>query len=96
MYQVFLTKQVAKEGKKRGQKFKKELEAILQKLGTDPFPPQTERLSGELNFLYSYHFSFSGSAFRLAYIVDEKENKLTLVMVGPRENFYKTLKQKIT
>lgn len=95
MYQVFLTKQVSKESKKRGHKFKNELATILQKLSANPFPHSAERLSGELNFIYSYHFNFSGSAYRLAYLVNEKEKTITLVMVGPRENFYKTLKQKI-
>ena len=95
MYQVFLTKSVVKESKKRGKKFKIELAEILQKLSTNPFTPHAERLSGELHFVYSYHFNFSGTAFRLAYIIAEKEKKLTVLMVGPRENFYKILKQKI-
>lgn len=95
MYQVFLIKSAAREGKKRGKKFKKVLEDILQKLKIDPLPPQTERLSGELYFIYSYHFNFSGTAFRMAYTIDQQVKKLTVVMVGPRENFYKTLKQRI-
>lgn len=95
MYKIFLTKSVAREGKKRGAKFKKVLADILQKLRIDPLPSQTERLSGELQFLYSYHFNFAGTAFRIAYIIDQQAKKLTVVMVGPRENFYKILRQKI-
>lgn len=95
MYNVFLTKQAAKECKKRGQKFKKEIAEILLKLKINPHPSQSEQLSGELNFIRSYHFSFSGTACRLAYLVDEKEKTLTVIMVGPRENFYKILKQKL-
>lgn len=95
MYSVFLTKQAAKESRKRGHKFKKELAEILVKLKSNPHPPKSEQLSGELNFIYSYHFNFSGTAYRLAYLVSKQEKILTVIMVGPRENFYKTLKQKI-
>lgn len=95
MYQVFLAKQVSKESKKRGQKFKKTLAEILQELGSNPRSSRSEQLSGELNFIWSYHFSFSAVAFRFAYIIDEKHKRLTVIMVGPRENFYKILKQKI-
>lgn len=95
MYKVFLTKQVEKEVKKQGKQFKIKLSTVLQRLSLDPFPSKTERLSGELKFIYSYHFSYSGTAFRLAYIVDEKEKRLTIIMIGPRENFYKILKQKL-
>lgn len=95
MYSVFLTKQVAKESKKRGQKFKTEIAGILLKLKFNPHSPKSEQLSGELNFIYSYHFNSSGSAYCLAYLINEKEKTITVVMVGPRENFYKILKQKI-
>lgn len=95
MYKVYLTRQVEKEAKKQGKEFKNKLTEILQKLSFDPYPPQTERLSGELNFIYSYHFYYSGIAFRLAYLMNEEKNILTAIMIGPRENFYKILKQKI-
>lgn len=95
MYSIFLTKQVARESKKRGQKFKKEIAGILLILKSNPHPFRSEQLSGELSFIRSYHFSFSGTAYRLAYLVDEKGKTLTVVLVGPRENFYKILKQKL-
>lgn len=95
MYEVFLTKQVVKESKKRGQKFKKQLAAILAELEMDPHPSKAEQLSGELNFIWSYHFTFSAVYYRLAYTIDERQKRLTVIMVGPRENFYKILKQKI-
>lgn len=95
MYKIFLTKQTVKECKKRGKKFKEEVKSILSKLSLDPFLPQSEKLSGELNFIYSYHFNFSGTAYRLAYIINEKEKILTVVLIGPRENFYQILRQKL-
>lgn len=94
MYQVFLTKQVVKESKRRGSKFKKIVGAISQTLAQDPHPIASEQLSGELRHIWSYHFNFSGSAYRLAYLIDGKLKSITILMLGPRENFYKSLRQK--
>jgi len=96
MYQIFLTKQSIKECRKRGDKFKKEMAGILQKLATNPYLPQTSQLSGDLRFIYSYHFNYSGTAFRLAYTVNEREKTVTVLMLGPRKNFYQILKQKLS
>ena len=95
MYQIYLTKNAQKEIKKRGKKFKPKASEILQNLAADPIPPQAERLTGELNFIYSYHFSYVGTSFRFAYTVDEENMSITILMVGPRENFYKILRQKL-
>ena len=62
MYQIFLTKNAQKEIKKQGKQFKKKATEILQILAAEPIPPQAERLTGELNFIYSYHFSFTGTS----------------------------------
>lgn len=96
MYQVFVTRSVVKESKKRGKAFQKQVTHILEKLSSSPHPFHSEQLTGELEFVYSYHFNFTGTAFRLAYTIDEKEKRLTFVLLGPRENFYKTLKQKLS
>lgn len=95
MYQIFLTRQADKECKKRKSQFKEKVMNILNILRTNPFPSQSERLTGELNFLYSFHFSFRGTAFRLVYSVEEMKKVITVIMIGPRENFYRTLKQKL-
>lgn len=95
MYQVFVTKQVAKESKKRGAKFKDEVVTILNQLVSDPKPANTEILSGTLSFIYSYHFNFSGVAYRLAYQIDEEKKTVTALLVGPRENFYEKLRRKL-
>ncbi|OGF99415.1 hypothetical protein A3D78_00605 [Candidatus Gottesmanbacteria bacterium RIFCSPHIGHO2_02_FULL_39_14] len=94
MYQIFLTKNAAKEIKKQGKQFKTKAFEILQNLALDPTPPLAERLTGELDFIYSYHFSFAGTSFRLAYTIDKKNISITVITVGPRENFYKILRQK--
>lgn len=95
MYQILITRSTEKEIKKRGGNFKKQVSRITDNLIKNPHPDQTKRLTGELNFVYSYHFSFSGTAFRLAYVINEKKKALTIVMVAPRENFYKILQRKL-
>lgn len=92
MYQTFLTKRAIKEVKKRGNQFKEKTITILNTLKTNPNPIQSERLTGELNFLYSYHFSFKGTAYRLVYSIEVTKKIITVVMIGPRENFYRSLK----
>lgn len=95
MYQIFITKVAEKEIKKRNGNFRKEIKEITDKLTKNPNPTQAKRLTGELNFVYSYHFTFSGTAFRLAYVINEKKKAVTIFMVAPRENFYKVLQRKL-
>lgn len=95
MYQIFLTKQAGKDVKKHGRLLQKKLSEIFIKLQGEPFTAHSDRLAGSLNFLYSYHFSYQGSSFRIAYQRDVKIKTITIVAVGPRENFYKILKQKL-
>lgn len=96
MYNVYITKEAVKQCKKQGKALKKEVSKILIQLGENPIPPQTEKLTGELKFVYSYHFNYAGTAFRLCYLINNQEKTLTVIAVGPRENFYKILKQKIS
>lgn len=95
VYQVFLTRQVEKQRKKLGKDFEQKFSKIIDVLRSNPYSPPVERLSGELRFIYSYHFNFSGAAYRLCFTVDEEKKIITVIMVGPRENFYKILKQKL-
>lgn len=96
VYQVYLSKSAAKTGKKQGKAFVIKIGTILTQLSKNPIPQQAERLSGEFNFLYSYHFTNNGTAFRLCYQVSEEAKTITVVLIGPRENFYKILKQKLS
>lgn len=96
MYQVYLSKSAAKAGNKQGKAFVTKIGTMLTQLSKNPFPSQVERLSGEFNFLYSYHFTNAGIAFRLCYKVDKVAKTITVVLIRPRENFYKILKQKLT
>lgn len=54
---------------------------------------QHEKLSGPLSKFYSWHFSFKGIEYRIAYQVFNNENRIVIVLVGTRENFYEKLKK---
>lgn len=96
MYKVLITQQVVKEAKKRGKKFHDLVRSIFYLLESNPTPSKSEKLSGEFKFIYSYHFNFAGTAFRLCYSVNALEKIITVIMVGPRENFYQKLRQKLS
>lgn len=54
---------------------------------------QHEKLSGPLSDCYSWHFTFKGTHFRIAYKVFSKEQLIVVILVGPHENFYEKLKR---
>lgn len=95
MYHVFLTREAVKESGKRGKEFESKVSEILKELADSPRNLPAERLAGKLNFIYSHHFGFKGTSFRLCFTMDEMNMKITVVLLGPRENFYKILKKKL-
>ena len=54
---------------------------------------QHEKLSGPLSKFYSWHFYFKGIEYQIAYRVFNNENRIVIVLVGTRENFYEKLKK---
>ena len=70
---------------------RKETKKEIVILSSHPFTG--ERLTGPLAFLYSYHFTIFGKAFRAAYTINIAEKKLTLHYIGPRGEFYERLKR---
>jgi len=55
-----------------------------------------ERLTGDLGDIFSYHFSYSGTQYRIAYTLKESEIIIYFISVGVRENFYTKLKSRIS
>lgn len=66
------------------------IEAELAALLTNPYAG--ERLSGPLDFLYSYHFTVFGQPLRAAYTVNATDKAVTLHYIGPRGEFYQRLR----
>ena len=56
------------------------------KIQDDPF--SAEPLTGNLKGIYSHHFSFKGSQYRIAYQITEN---VIIITIATRENFYRDL-----
>lgn len=54
---------------------------------------QHEKLSDPLSDCYSWHFTFKGTHYRIAYKVFSQEELIVVILVGPRENFYEKIKR---
>lgn len=77
--------------RKLPRRMREEIERELITLSANPYAG--ERLSGPLDFLYSYHFTVFGKYFRAAYTVDSTARTVILHYVGPRGEFYKRLRR---
>ncbi len=58
-------------------------------------PKTGEKLHGELEGVFSYHFRKNKVDYRIAYTVAEASNIVYVVMIGKRENFYEILKRRL-
>ncbi|SLM29126.1 Plasmid stabilization system [Desulfamplus magnetovallimortis] len=52
-------------------------------------------LTGDLNGIQSYHFTYARKQYRIAYIVDEDDKIVFIQMVAKRGDFYTLLKRRI-
>lgn len=52
-------------------------------------------LTGNLSSIYSYHFSYDKTQYRVAYTVEEDKLLVYFISVASRENFYKQLKRRL-
>lgn len=91
MYQIF----IANHAKKRIRKFAKDLRTqIYQEASVlKKNPLAGEKLKGKLSFLYSLHFRYKNTDYRIAYIIDHQKKIIVLQFVDVRENFYEKLKR---
>lgn len=51
-------------------------------------------LSAEFKGLWSYHFSYLGTQYRIVYEIYPKEKVVLVIMIGKREKFYEALKRR--
>lgn len=59
-------------------------------------PLAGERLYGELEEVFSYHFRKNKADYRIAYTVDDEKKIVYFIMIAKRENFYETLKRRLS
>jgi len=58
-------------------------------------PGVGEDLVGDLKGTSSYHFKIAKQKFRIAYVTDEKAEKVFIQMIAKRGDFYTLLKRRI-
>lgn len=56
-------------------------------------PYDAEAKWGDLKGIRVHDFSYGGAKYSIAYEVDHKAHLITILHIGPHENFYKRLKR---
>jgi len=79
-----------KHAKKLHQNEKKALDGAVLQIISNPLLGEPKR--GDLEGVYIYKYKFKAQLWLLAYTVESPE-EITLRLVGPHENFYKSLKR---
>ena len=92
MYKIFISK-AAKKAAKRLPSVVREKVIVLCREIIAKNPRSVHKLHKPLDACYSYHFKMNNVHYRIAYIILEKEERIDVVLIGVRENFYKRLKQ---
>jgi mRNA interferase RelE/StbE len=93
-YHVLLTRTAEKAQKNLDKPLRLKLKAALEGLMVSP-RQQGEQLKEPLSTLFAHHVKYQGIEWRIAYQVDEAARSVVIVMIGPHENFYKSLKRLI-
>ena len=94
MYSVGLEKAAQKDFRRLDKQIKDKTLKSLKEIAADPLAG--EPLKGGLSVYRSYHFSYKGKQYRVAYVVYPNLNAVVAIMIGPRENFYERLKARVS
>lgn len=58
-------------------------------------PEQNEILSEDLCGIYSYHLMFDKQQYRIAYVINEQTETISVLILAKRGEFYRLLKRRI-
>ena len=95
IYKIELEKKVQRNLRKQDPVFLRELKRKhLNKIANDP-RQAGKRLTGKLSGLWSYHFHFSGTQYRIIYKIFEEQVLIVVIDIGKRENIYQRVQRKI-
>ena len=90
-YQVKMTNACHRIYDKFSLPLKEQIKSEAREIAKDPY--KCEKLSGFPMNIRSYHFSYKGTAYRIAYDIDKKEKIVYVKLINTRENFYEKLKR---
>jgi mRNA-degrading endonuclease RelE of RelBE toxin-antitoxin system len=94
-YEVMLSRSAMKAQTKLDKALRLLLKQALELLATNP-KGLGEQLKQPLTMLRSHHVRYKGLEWRIAYQFNEDAQVIYVVLIGPHENFYRTLKQCLT
>jgi len=92
MYDLVVLNSAARQLKKFDKLVRTKIISSLEKIAENPFIG--EMLRGDLATIYSYHLTISGTEYRVAYQIREREIVVVVLQIGTRENFYEELKKR--
>ncbi|MCD6317799.1 type II toxin-antitoxin system RelE/ParE family toxin [Candidatus Aerophobetes bacterium] len=90
-YRIIWDKKPARQIKKFDSQIRRIVKEKVDKLIENPH--QYAFLSGPLSSLRKIDISTPSGQYRVAFSIDEKEQIVGIIFVGPRENFYKELQR---
>ena len=94
MYEFVIPESVEKDVKRLDRPVQRVLrDKHLPLIKEDPF--RAEPLHGALKGIWSYHFTFRSTQYRVAYEIQRKENRVLLLMIGKRGDFYEALVRRL-
>ncbi|MDX2085716.1 MAG: type II toxin-antitoxin system RelE/ParE family toxin [Candidatus Melainabacteria bacterium] len=90
-HSLFLTRTADKAQKKLDKPLRLLIKHALDAICQNPMR-QGERLTQPLGSVYSHHVKYQGREFRIAYQLDADSGCVLVLLIGPHENFYRSLK----
>ena len=94
MNELLILRSAAQFLKKLDRLLKMKVLQVLEEIAQNPLLGQ--KLTGDLKTVYSYHFRDNGVEYRLAYLFHEEDERIIVIFVGTRENFYAELRKRMT
>jgi addiction module RelE/StbE family toxin len=94
MYELIIPDSVHKDVKRLDKPIQHALrETHLPRIKQNP--RRAEILHGSLKGMWSYHFRFGRTQYRIAYEILEEKQTVLLVMIGKRGDFYEALLRRL-
>ena len=88
-YSILMAPSAHKYFKKFNDTLKCKVKEEAIKIASNPYAH--EELHEPLKGIRSYHFSFEGGQYRIAYLINESTRSIEIILVKTRENFYERL-----
>ncbi|MBU0620011.1 type II toxin-antitoxin system RelE/ParE family toxin [Patescibacteria group bacterium] len=92
MFQVFITSSAKKHAKRLPREVREEAVMLCENyIAKHPF--DSEKLQRPLHECRSFHFKLNNVYYRIAYRIIEDAQRIDVILISSRENFYQKLKR---